>query len=56
MSAAPQMFSVRTQLLGYPVDSLDMEDAVSRVDRFVRDGGFQRSQVSAKAGAEASGT
>jgi N-acetylglucosaminyldiphosphoundecaprenol N-acetyl-beta-D-mannosaminyltransferase len=40
MSAAPQMFSVRTQLLGYPVDSLDMEDAVSRVDRFVRDGGF----------------
>src|SRR5258707_13187442 len=40
MSAATQMFSVRTQLLGYPVDSLDMEDAVSRVDRFVRDGGF----------------
>jgi len=40
MSAASQISSPRTRLLGYPVDSLDMEDAVSRVDRFVRDGSF----------------
>ena len=40
MSATAQMFSARTQLLGYPVDSLDIQDAVSRVDTFIRNGGF----------------
>jgi N-acetylglucosaminyldiphosphoundecaprenol N-acetyl-beta-D-mannosaminyltransferase len=34
------MFSARTQLLGYPVDSLNIRDAVSVVDTFVRKGGI----------------
>ncbi len=40
MSAVPQIFPARTQLLGYRVDSLDIQDAVSRVDTFVKKGGF----------------
>ncbi len=40
MSAVPQIFPARTQLLGYRVDSLDIQDAVSRVDTFVKEGGF----------------
>ncbi len=40
MNGDPQIFPSRPQLLGYPVDSLDVQDAVSRVDTFVKKGGF----------------
>jgi N-acetylglucosaminyldiphosphoundecaprenol N-acetyl-beta-D-mannosaminyltransferase len=40
MSADSKDSPSRTRLLGYPVDSLDVEDAVSRVDTFVKQGGF----------------
>src|SRR6267378_3188779 len=40
MSAHPQIVHSRTYLLGYPVDSLDLQDAVSQVDTFVKKGGF----------------
>jgi len=40
MSVDSQIFLSRINLLGYPVDSLDLQDAVSRVDLFLRQGGF----------------
>jgi len=40
VSADPEDTPSRTRLLGYPVDSLDMQDAVSQVDTFVKQGGF----------------
>ena len=40
MTAHPQVLPRRTNLLGYPVDSLDVPDAVTQVARFLKDGGF----------------
>jgi len=40
MTTFPQVLPARSQLLGYPVDSLDIDDAVCRVGGFVKAGGF----------------
>lgn len=40
MTADVQGVPSRTHLLGYPVDSLDIRDAVARVDAFVKTRGF----------------
>ena len=40
MAIAPQAFPTRARLLGYPVDSLDVYEAVRRVDNFIKAGSF----------------
>jgi N-acetylglucosaminyldiphosphoundecaprenol N-acetyl-beta-D-mannosaminyltransferase len=40
MTPDPQLVPSRTHLLGYPVDSLNVQDAVSRVGMFVKKAGF----------------
>ncbi len=40
MSVRPQLFPSRSHLLGYPVDSLNIQDAVSRVDTFIKASGL----------------
>ena len=40
MATAQQIRPIRSRLLGYPVDSLDIPDAVGRVEGFLKEGGF----------------
>lgn len=40
MTIAPQILSTRCRLLGYPVDSVDICEAVRRVGGFIKTGGF----------------
>ncbi|HXY48711.1 MAG TPA: WecB/TagA/CpsF family glycosyltransferase [Terriglobales bacterium] len=40
MTIASQVPPARSQLLGYPVDSLDIDEAVRRVGTFIKTGGF----------------
>jgi N-acetylglucosaminyldiphosphoundecaprenol N-acetyl-beta-D-mannosaminyltransferase len=40
MTIAPQALPTRSRLLGYPVDSVDICEAVCRVDNFIKTDGF----------------